>query len=497
MSSRANTAPIRHPLRLFIGGEWVQPATDTRIRVFNSATEEPYVDVAEAGSEDMNRAVAAARNAFDAGPWPQFSHTERADYLRKIAAELRDRADDVARASTIETGYVFAESSMSAGFLPAMWERFADLADTFPFVDIRRDMPGSVGMIVREPVGVVAAIIPWNAPPFIISQKVAPALLAGCTVVIKASPEAPTTAYIFAEIFEKAGLPPGVVNVVTADRAVSDELVRNPGIDKVSFTGSSATGRKIAAACSERIARCTLELGGKSAGIVMDDYDIAQAAEIVAGRTVGMTGQVCALLTRIVVPRAKHDAMVDALCDRFAKVIVGDPFDPATTMGPLATRHHRERVEGYIAKGKAEGARLAFGGGRPAHLERGFFIEPTVFANVDNRSTIAREEIFGPVISVIPADSEAHAIEIANDSAFGLLNGIFTHDIERAYVAARRLRSGTVSQNTHRSDPTIGSGGFKQSGIGREGGAEGLLAFLETKTVVLDGLPASLRGEVG
>jgi acyl-CoA reductase-like NAD-dependent aldehyde dehydrogenase len=270
-------------------------------------------------------------------------------------------------------------------------------------------------------------------------------------------------------------------------------LVRHPGVDMVTFTGSTAAGRKIASICGERIARCTLELGGKSAAVVLDDYDIELAARTIAGRATFLTGQVCSSLTRIVVPRDRHDDMVDALSARFAEVKVGDPFDSASEMGPLAMSRQRDRVEGYIAKGQAEGARLAAGGARPAHLNRGYFIEPTVFANVDNHSTIAREEIFGPVLSVIPADNEAQAFEIANDTIYGLNNSVFTKDIDRAYAAARRLRSGTVGHNSMRTDFTIAFGGFKQSGLGREGGVDGLQPFLEAKTVILDDMPSAVQ----
>ena len=346
---------------------------------------------------------------------------------------------------------------------------------------------------MREPVGVVAAIIPWNAPASLIAYKCAPALLAGCTVILKASPEAPGAAYLLAEICEAIGLPAGVLNVLTADREVSELLVRHPGVDKVTFTGSTAAGRRIASICGERIARCTLELGGKSAAVILDDYDIGKAAATISGNAGFLTGQVCSSLTRIVVTKQRHDALVDALSASFSKVKVGDPFDASTGMGPLAMSRQRDRVEGYIAKGKAEGAKLATGGGRPKHLPRGYFIEPTVFGNVDNHSTIAREEIFGPVLSVIPADSEANAIEIANDSIYGLNASVFTNDVERAYATARELRSGTVGHNSFRTDFNIAFGGFKQSGIGREGGTEGLVPFLETKTLILDAKPAHVK----
>jgi acyl-CoA reductase-like NAD-dependent aldehyde dehydrogenase len=490
----ANTlAPLTHPDRFFIGGEWAKPVGGAKINVLNSATEEVFASIAEAQEADVNRAVAAARQAFDQGPWPRMSHAERADYLRAIAREFRARTADVARVWTAESGVVHATAADGASFLPEVFEYYAGLAETFPFVEEHKPRAGNVGLLLREPVGVVAAIIPWNAPCNLITWKCAPALLAGCTIILKVSPEAPGNGYVFAEIFEKAGLPPGVFNMIMAEREVSEKLVRHPGVDKVTFTGSTAAGRKIAAICGDRIARCTLELGGKSAAVILDDYDVETAAKTIAGRATYLTGQVCSSLTRIIVTRRRHDALLEALSSSFSAIKVGDPFDPAVQMGPLAMGRQRERVEHYIAQGKAEGATLATGGGRPAHLNRGFFIEPTVFGNVDNNCTIAREEIFGPVLSVIPAADENEAVNIANDTIYGLNSSVFTNDGERAFATAKRLRAGTVGHNSFRTDFTIAFGGFKQSGIGREGGTEGLLPFLETKTVILDTKPASLK----
>src|SRR5262245_24736276 len=495
MPELAPTAPIKHPDRFFIDGGWAAPSSAAKIEVINSATEEVFSRVAEAQEADIHRAVAAARQAFDRGPWPRMRHAERAKYLRAIAREIERRADDLAQIWTTESGIIHLASKPSAYALGGVYDYYAGLADTFPFEEQRQPGPGSgnVGLLVREPVGVVAAIIPWNGPAMLIAYKCAPALLAGCTVILKCSPEAPGAGYILGEICEQIGLPPGVVNVLTADREVSERLVRHPGVDKVTFTGSTAAGRRIASICGERIARCTLELGGKSAAVILDDYDVGKAALTISGMAGFLTGQVCSSLTRIVVTKKRHDALVDALSASFSRVPVGDPFDPGTGMGPLAMRRQRDRVEGYIAKGKAEGARLATGGGRPKHLDRGFYIEPTVFGNVDNHSTIAREEIFGPVLSVIAAESESNAVDIANDSIYGLNASVFTNDVERAYATARELRSGTVGHNSFRTDFNIAFGGFKQSGLGREGGTEGLHPFLETKTLILDAKPAHVK----
>jgi acyl-CoA reductase-like NAD-dependent aldehyde dehydrogenase len=484
-----SVAPIQHPDQLFIGGKWAQPSGTTKFDVLNSSTEELFVSVAEAQAADMSAAVAAARQAFDHGPWPRMTHAERARYMQAIAAEMALRADDQASTWVIESGVVQAIAGPRSKSVASVWEFYAGLAETFPFQEVHKPAVANTGLLVREPVGVVAAIIPWNGPLLMVAYKCAPALLAGCTVIVKGSPEAPGAAYLFAEVCEKVGLPPGVVNVVIAEREVSELLVRNPGVDKVTFTGSTAAGRRIASICGERIARCTLELGGKSAAVILDDYDVEQAAKTISGMTTFLTGQVCSSLTRIIVDRKRHDDLVEALSACLSKVKIGDPFDLSTQMGPLAMARQRDRVEGYIQRGKQEGARLASGGGRPAHLNRGYFIEPTVFANVDNRSTLAQEEIFGPVLSVIPADGEEAAIQIANDTNYGLNNSVFTNDINRAYQTARRLRSGTVGHNSVRSDFGIAFGGFKQSGLGREGGVEGLLPFLEAKTLLMDAMP--------
>jgi len=490
--------PLRRTDRFFINGEWVKPSSDSAIQVFDSSTEELYFRVPEAQPADMDAAIAAARHAFDRGPWPRMTHAERAGYLRAIADKLDARTADYGQMWPRESGTLYSMAQYSAMGDAGVFRFYADLADDYPFEEpfqpaARGLARGGFGLLVREPVGVVGAIVPWNAPLTLIVTKTAPALLAGCTLIVKVSPEAPGAGYLMAEIAEEVGLPAGVLNVVTADREVSELMVRDPRVDKIAFTGSTAAGRKIGSICGERVARCTLELGGKSAAVILDDADLGVAAATLARAECMMTGQVCASLTRIVVSRNRHDEFADALAAAFSAVQVGDPFDAATQLGPLAMERQRDRVEGYIAKGIEEGATLITGGGRPKHLKRGYYIEPTVFANVDNKQVIAQEEIFGPVLSVIPADSEDHAVDIANDTIYGLNAAVFTPDIARAREVAGQLRSGTVGHNNMRIDMSTSFGGFKQSGIGREGGREGLLPYLETKTLLLDEAPPSYQ----
>jgi betaine-aldehyde dehydrogenase len=480
-----------HADRFYIDGQWVTPTTDRRIEVLDSTSERCLLTVAEAVEADIDRAVAAAREAFDHGPWPRLGHRERAAYLAAMGTEVLARSGEIADAWTGEVGILRSAAQLVTRSVGKTYQHFADMAETYPFVTRHTPAAGAVGLLVREPVGVVAAIVPWNSPITMIAHKIAPALLAGCTVIVKLSPEAPSAGLIMAEICAKLGLPRGVVNVVTADRTASESLVRHPDVDKITFTGSSAAGKAIAAICGARIARCTLELGGKSAGVILDDYDLGAAARSIASTARIMTGQVCSSLTRVIVSEHRHDALVEAMAAEFAATRVGDPTEPDVEMGPLASARQRDRVEGYIAAGRAAGARLATGGGRPAHRDRGYFIEPTLFAGVANDLVVAREEIFGPVVCVLPARDERQAVEIANDTPFGLNSSVFTHDVERAWSVARALHTGTVGHNSWRTDFGIAFGGFRQSGLGREGAVAGLEPFLELKTVILDGEPAA------
>jgi len=478
----------------FIGWAWRAPSTMDRIEVVNPSTEEMFISVPAAQEADVEAAVAAARKAFDHGPWPRMSPAERARYLFAIAERVEARKDELAAVWSRQMGVTQAGASLFLEMVPDQIADYGRMADTFKFEEVHRDTgAGAITLLAHEPVGVVAGVIPWNAPMTQIAFKAAPALLAGCCVILKASPEAPGEAYVMASICQEVGLPDGVFNVITAHREVSELLVRHPGVDKVSFTGSSAVGKRIASLCGERVARFTLELGGKSAAVICDDFDIEAAADHIAGVAPLLTGQVCALLTRLLINEKQHDRFLEALDVRFKAIRVGDPADPAVMMGPLSSANQRARAESYIAQGVASGACLASGGKRPAHLNKGFFVEPTVFGGVDPAAKTAREEIFGPVVSVIPFTTEEQAIDIANDSPFGLNASVFTNDVEKVYAMSRRLRTGTVGHNGFKLDFKVPFGGFKESGYGRECGTEGLRAYLEPKTIVLNEIPQRFR----
>jgi aldehyde dehydrogenase (NAD+) len=478
--------------KLFIDGEWVQPAQDGHIELISPDTEGVVARVAAASRDDVDRATAAARAAFDHGPWPQLPMTERIELLRQFSQALQARNEELARVWNLQIGVPMGMASMMTPWLSNTVDTYLDIAADLPLVEECPTAVAGAGLRSLEPVGVVAAIAPWNVPINTMLHKVAPALLAGCSVIMKPAPETPLETYIMAQCAEEVGLPPGVLNMLCADREVSDYLVQSKAVDKVSFTGSVAAGKRIAAVCAERIGRVSLELGGKSAAIILDDYDLDEAAQTLVSGIAGLSGQNCALLSRAFVSRARHDALVEKMAAIASGLKVGYSQDEDTQVGPLVSARQRDRVEALLEVGREEGATVAAGGGRPAHLERGFFIEPTVFAHVSNDMRIAREEIFGPVVCVIPYDDVDHAINMANDSDFGLAGAVFTNDLEQAYAVSRRLRTGTVSQNSGNADFNIGFGGFKCSGLGREGGLAGLKSYFESKTMLLDGVPASL-----
>jgi aldehyde dehydrogenase (NAD+) len=478
---------VAHPDRFFIDGQWVAPSTGDHVDLIDPTTEHVFMTVAAAANADMDRAVTAARAAFDTGPWPRLSAAERAGYLRRLAEALRGRTQDLAIAQSRSMGAPLAGNLEYTGYAIAFLDMYADIGEKYEWeAEVPTMIPGSRAKLVSEPVGVVAAIAPWNGPLYLILPKVAPALMAGCTVIMKPAPSTPLEALIVAECAEAVGFPAGVINVLTADNEVSNHLVLNPGVDKVAFTGSTAAGRKIASEVGSRIGRYTLELGGKSAALVLEDFDIAEVGRILGTTVSGNTGQFCTNLTRMFVPRAKQDAFVAAAITAMKSLKIGNPFDAATAIGPLGNRAQFDRVTGYVTQAIEQGQRLVVGGGRPADQKVGYFFEPTLFVDVDNKSTIAREEIFGPVGCVIPYDTVDEAIAMANDSPYGLAGSVFTHDAAEAYRIARAIRTGTFSQNGLKFDFSISFGGFKQSGVGREGGREGLKAYIELKTVILD-----------
>ncbi|MBO9604119.1 MAG: aldehyde dehydrogenase [Novosphingobium sp.] len=485
----AITDCLKHPDRLFIGGEWVAASSGRAIELISPDTESVVGAVAEADERDVDRAVAAARKAFDHGPWPRMSPAERQSIMRKVVEVLRRREPEIATAWNQQMGGLLSVAPMLSSAGTETFAHMTEMLGTFPFAERVPSRFADTAIIAREPVGVVAAIAPWNGPYAIMGTKLSNALAAGCTVVMKPSPETPVEAYILAEACEEAGIPAGVVNLVTAHREASQHLVANHDVDKVSFTGSTAAGKKIAATCGERIARVTLELGGKSAAIIRDDFPLEQAAAILARTITLMSGQICAMLSRAVVSKNRHDELAELIAKEMQTLKIGYSTDPDTVLGPVAMKRQLERIEMYIEEGR-KSADLVTGGQRPAHLNKGYFIEPTLFANVDNRSRIAQEEIFGPVLSLIPAEDEDDAIRIANESQFGLNGSVFTMDPEAAYRVARSVRTGFFGQNGMKMDYTLPFGGFKQSGIGREGGAEGFASYLEEKTILLDQAPA-------
>ncbi len=477
--------PLKAPERFFINGDWVRPSGDRMLEVVSPVTEDLLVRYPEAAPADIDRAVAAARAAFDEGPWPRMSPAERAGYLRRVSALIGERLEEIAWAWTLQVGCPISLAKKLVGQNATLFRYYADLIDGYPFLDRRRRDDGGEVRVLREPVGVCAAISPWNAPMVLLSYKIAAGLAAGCCMVAKPSPETPLEAYILAECIERAGLPRGVFNLVPAGREGGDHLIRHPGVEKVAFTGSTAVGKHIMRVCADRLARVSLELGGKSAAVLLPDADFAKALPSLMVYSMPITGQVCFSLTRILVPEARRREFLDMFLPAVQGIKVGDPSDTATQMGPLAMARQRERVEGYIAAGRAGGARLACGGGRPRGFDKGFFVEPTVFSDVTPDMKIFQEEIFGPVVSVIGYADEDDAARKANATPYGLNGAVYSQDVERAFAFARRMRTGGLTVNGLIVDPKHPFGGYRESGMGREGGPEGLENYLEVKTVHL------------
>lgn len=464
---------------IYIGGSWVQPKGSGAAEVVHSATEEVLASIPLGDAEDVDRAVEAARAALP--EWSALPVKERTAYTSRIGEGLAARMAEIAELVTAEVGMPLSLSTLIQVGLPIT--TFASQAALADEVAWEERVGNSV--VVREPAGVVGAITPWNYPLHQIAAKVAPALAAGCTVVLKPSEVAPLNAFLLAEIVEEAGLPPGVFNLVTGTGPVVGEAIaRHPEVDLVSFTGSTRAGRRVAALAAETVKRVTLELGGKSANVILPDADLERAVSTGVTMCFLNSGQTCSALTRMVVPRSRL-ADVEEIAVREAEAATpGDPFAEGTRLGPLVSAAQRERVRGYIAKGIEEGARLLTGGVEPPEgLERGFFVRPTVFSEVASRMTIAQEEIFGPVLSIIPYDSEEEAVAIANDSTYGLAGAVWAGDVEHAAAVARRIRTGQVDLNGGSFNPLAPFGGVKQSGYGRELGRYGLEEYLEVKSL--------------
>lgn len=473
--------------KFFIGGEWVAPAGNETLKVLSPTTEEVIGSVPVATNADMDRAVAAAKAAFEGG-WSTWTPQQRAELLTRVSDGIKARQDEFTNLITNEVGAPYYFSMFGQVLSSTMvLDSFARHTLEFPFEERRDGALGGQIIVRREPVGVCAGIIPWNVPLFITTLKVGPVLASGSTIVLKPAPETPLDANLFAEVLIEAGVPAGVINIVPADREVGEHLVRHPDINKVSFTGSTAAGRKIGAICGEQLKRCTLELGGKSAAIICDDANLDETIPMIIGGGLMNNGQACVALTRVLAPKSRYAEIRDALAAAVAAQITGDPTNPDNLCGPLIAERQRERVEGYIAKGIAEGATVVVGGGRPDEAT-GHFVSPTLFADVTNDMTIAREEIFGPVLSLIQYDTLEDAIAIANDNDYGLAGACYTSDIEKGIGVARRVRTGTFAVNTTQGMDFNGPfGGFKNSGVGRELGPEGIHAFCEDKTISLPG----------
>jgi aldehyde dehydrogenase (NAD+) len=469
-----------------IDGDWVTPESGgPSFDVIDSSTEELISTVTLAGRAHIDAAVTAARRAFDSGGWPLTTPAHRADLLDRLCQELLARCDDIAHTISRENGNPIASAAMVQGMSSAAAVGyFAQVTREFPFDQPERTgLMGNPLMITREPIGVAAAIVPWNVPLAIAMLKLGPALAAGCTVVLKPDPHTTLDARFLAEAVLASGIPEGVVNIVPADRDIAEYLVCHPGVDKVSLTGSATTGQRVAALCGERLRRCTLELGGKSAAIIADDADLSHVLPRLLPGMVMINGQACVAQTRMLVPKSRAAEIVDAFTAAFDDLTVGNALDPDTDVGPLVSERQRARVMEYIAIGVKEGANVAIGGAATDVEGKGYFVQPTLLTNVARDATVAQEEIFGPVVSVIEYDSIDDAIDIANDSVYGLSGSVWTADTDFGVSVARRVRTGSLNINYFGIEIAGPFGGYKRSGIGRENGPEALDSYLEYKTI--------------
>jgi aldehyde dehydrogenase (NAD+) len=487
----------------FIDGGWRPARSPERLEVVSPRSEERIGSVPSATAEDIDAAVAAARRAFDESDWATAPAAERADLVARLAAAISERKDEIAELIAEESGCtLFLAHAYQATAPTLSLNYYAELARTYPYEEVRvRDLSSLAGasgvgtiipyagksLVVREPVGVVACISAFNFALACAAQKAGPALAAGCTVVLKVPEPNPLASFLLGELIEDIGFPPGVLNIVAAGPGASEHLIRHPGVDMVSFTGSTTVGRRIGEVCGSLVKPCVLELGGKSAGIILEDADLDVAIPTLVGCSVGTNqGQSCVCISRILAPASTYGEIADALAEQISALTVGDPMEAETVVGPLITAAHRDRVLGHIDRAVEDGATVRVGGGRPRHLPRGWYVEPTLLTDVSNGIAVMQEEIFGPVTALVPYTDEEDAIRIANDSRYGLSGCVFTGDVAHGFEVARRVRTGTFSVNTFAADLNSPFGGVKESGFGREHGPAGFEGMLRSKTISID-----------